>query len=55
MKNQTGKSSKIYEDEEIGLSIVETQEKDDEVIGNNHRDVYSTDPMNIYLREMKRP
>ncbi|MDU9049500.1 MAG: sigma-70 family RNA polymerase sigma factor [Candidatus Electrothrix sp. Rat3] len=52
MKNQTGKSSKIYEDEEIGLSIVETQEKDDEVIGNNHRDVYSTDPMNIYLREM---
>jgi hypothetical protein len=36
VKNQTGKSSKIYEDEEVGLSIVETQEKDDEVIESNH-------------------
>ncbi|RWX48493.1 Sigma-70 factor, region 1.2, partial [Candidatus Electrothrix communis] len=52
MKNLTGKSSKMYKNEEAGLSIVESQGKDDEVIEDNHRDVYSTDPMNIYLREM---
>ncbi|CAK8719551.1 RNA polymerase sigma factor [Candidatus Electrothrix laxa] len=52
MKNQTEKSSKIYEDEETGLSTVETQGKEDELIEDKHKDVYSTDPMNIYLREM---
>lgn len=52
MKNQTEKSSKIYEDEGTGLSIVETQGKADELIEDKHKDVYSTDPMNIYLREM---
>ena len=52
MKNQTKKSSKIYEDEEAGLSNVETQEKEDGLIEDRHKDVYSTDPMNIYLREM---
>ncbi len=52
MKNQTKKSSKIYEDEEAGLSNVDNQEKEDGLIEDRHRDVYSTDPMNIYLREM---
>ncbi len=52
MKNLTGKSSIIYEDEETGLSTVNKRKKDNEVIEDNHRDVYSTDPMNIYLREM---
>jgi RNA polymerase primary sigma factor len=52
VKNLTGKSSIIYEDEETGLSTINKREKDNEVIEDNHRDVYSTDPMNIYLREM---
>ena len=52
MKNQTVKSSKIYEDEGTGLAIVEAQGKEDELIEDKHKDVYSTDPMNIYLREM---
>ena len=30
----------------------EYQGRDDEAAGNCHRDMYSTDPMNIYLREM---
>jgi RNA polymerase primary sigma factor len=42
----------MYEDEEAGLLTVESEEKEDELIEDKHRDVYSTDPMNIYLREM---
>jgi RNA polymerase primary sigma factor len=52
VKNLTGKSSIIYEDEETGLSTVNKRKKDNDVIEDNHKDVYSTDPMNIYLREM---
>jgi RNA polymerase primary sigma factor len=51
VKNQTEKSSGIYE-EEAGLSIVKCPGKGDETIEDNHREAYSTDPMNIYLREM---
>ncbi len=52
MKNQTEESSGIYEDEEAGLSIVKCQKKGTEAIEDNHKEAYSTDPMNIYLREM---
>ncbi len=52
MKNQTEKSSGIYEDDGVGLSIVKCQKKGGETIEDNHKDMYSTDPMNIYLREM---
>ncbi|WP_339136937.1 MAG: sigma-70 family RNA polymerase sigma factor [Candidatus Electrothrix sp. GW3-4] len=52
MKNQTGKSSEIYEEEGASLSTDEGQEKDGKVVESDHRDAYSIDPMNIYLREM---
>ncbi len=52
MKNQTERSSKTYEDEGTGLATVEAQGKEDELIEDKHKDMYSTDPMNIYLREM---
>ncbi|WP_446008312.1 sigma-70 family RNA polymerase sigma factor [Candidatus Electrothrix sp.] len=50
MKNQTEKSSGIYEED--GLSIVKSPKKGDETVEDNHKEAYSTDPMNIYLREM---
>lgn len=53
MKKQAEKSSVLYKDEEGSLSITEEcQGSGDEGTGNEHRDMYSTDPMNIYLREM---
>jgi RNA polymerase primary sigma factor len=52
VKNQTEKSSGIYEDEEAGLSIVKGQKKGGVAAEDNHKEAYSTDPMNIYLREM---
>ena len=52
MKKQTEKSSAIYEDEGESLSIARCQKEDDESIEGGHRENNSTDPMNIYLREM---
>ncbi|MCI5142234.1 MAG: hypothetical protein D3909_11065, partial [Candidatus Electrothrix sp. ATG1] len=53
MKNQTGKTTAVYEEEGTGLSAGALQGKGGEVMEPaDHRDVYSTDPMNIYLREM---
>ncbi len=53
MKNQTGTIVKSYKNEESGLEITGKRRKGDgqDVAGSN-RDGFSTDPMNIYLREM---
>ncbi|XCN73224.1 MAG: sigma-70 family RNA polymerase sigma factor [Candidatus Electrothrix aestuarii] len=55
MKNQRERSSKVYEEEEANLSSDskdDCQEKEEEVIADDNRDMHSNDPMNIYLREM---
>jgi RNA polymerase primary sigma factor len=52
VKKQTEKSSGIYEDEGESLSIARCQKEDEETIEDSHRENNSTDPMNIYLREM---
>ncbi len=52
MKNQTEQSSETYEEEEASLSIVKCRKKSNDATEDAHRETYSTDPMNIYLREM---